>query len=211
MTTIYLVRHGETEWNAGGRFQGQLDIPLNEAGRKQAALVSAALANVPFAAIYTSDLARAAETAAIVAAPHAMPPKPDVRLREAHFGEWEGLTTPEIAERWPDLLETWRADTLNTVPPGGEAIAAVGTRVVAFTWDVLAAHPDDTIAIVGHGGALRGIIALALGADLAIFRRLRMDNCSISIITHRHDHFTLTRMNDTCHLEAGTAVDMGNV
>ncbi len=210
MTTLYLVRHGETEWNAGGRFQGQRDIPLNEAGRQQAARAAAALAEVPFTAIFTSDLARAAETARIVAAPHGLAPVPDLRLREASFGAWEGMTTPEIGRQWPDLLAAWQADTVHTVPPGGESMAAVQARMTAFTRELLVRYPDETLGLIGHGGALRAVVALALGADLTIFRRLRLDNCSVSIVTHLRDHFTLVRLNDVSHLRMPTAKDVGS-
>ena len=202
MTTLYLIRHGETVWNADGRFQGQQNTPLNALGRAQADSAARALADIPFEAVYTSDLARAAETAEIIAAPHALAPLPDPRLREVHFGEWEGLAMPEVTTRWPEIVAAWRADSLRTRPPGGETLEQLQQRVVAALTDIVRAYPTGTLAVVGHGGSLRAIITHILNADLSIFRRLRLDNCSISIITVTDGQYTLRLFNDICHLGA---------
>jgi len=200
MTIIYLIRHGETAWNAEGRFQGQRNISLNATGHAQAAATSAALSHLPFTAIYTSDLARSAETAACLATPHGLSPIPDIRLREACFGAWEGLTLTEIGARWPLLLATWQANAHTTRPPGGETLAEVQQRVAAALGDCVARHPDATIALIGHGGTVRAVVATVLGADLSIFRRLRLDNCSISIVQMSPERSVLRQLNDLCHL-----------
>jgi len=200
MTTLYLIRHGETAWNAEGRFQGHRNTPLNEVGIQQAHHVARELAHYSLDAIFTSDLARAAQTAEIIAAHHAAPVIADRRLREAYFGEWEGLTLDEITTRWPDILAAWRQDSLHTRPPGGETLEQVQLRVVELLMELLSRYPDEHVAIVAHGGALRAIIAYALVADLSIFRRLRLDNCSITTITVRDGEFSLIQMNDICHL-----------
>ena len=201
MATLTLIRHGETAWNADGRFQGQQNTPLNDTGRRQARIVAQALADRRFDIIYTSDLARAAETAEIVAAYHRLPLIRDVRLREAFFGEWEGLAMPEISARWPGVLAAWRADSLRTRPPGGETLEQVQQRMIDFLADALRQHPDGEICIVGHGGSLRAIVAYALGADLSIFRHLRLDNCSISTVKIVDGHASLVHLNDICHLD----------
>jgi len=202
MTILYLVRHGETAWNAGGRFQGQQDTQLSETGRAQARSTAEALAGRHFDAIFTSDLARAAETAASIAAPHRLPVIPDPRLREAFFGEWEGLSVAEVSERWPDVIAAWRADSLRTRPPGGETLQQVLARVTDFTNEVLGQYPDGELCIVGHGGSLRALLVYALGGDEALFRRLRLDNCSLSIVRVTGDRWSLLLFNDTCHLGA---------
>ena len=102
MTTILLVRHGETDWNLERRWQGHIDRPLNDVGRAQARALADRLDSEPFAAVYSSDLARARETAEIVAAAHGLPVHLDPRLREADVGEWSGLTADEIERRYPE-------------------------------------------------------------------------------------------------------------
>ncbi len=107
MTTILLARHGETDWNRENRFQGHADPPLNETGRAQAAELAAALANEPLAAVYSSPLRRAFETAQIVGAPHGLEPVPVDALREVDVGSWQGLTRAEIEERFPEQFARW--------------------------------------------------------------------------------------------------------
>lgn len=201
---LYLIRHGETAWNADGRFQGQQNTPLNEAGRTQARITARALADQHFDALYTSDLARAAQTAELIAAPHGLPSCPDDRLREVSFGEWEGLALPEIAVRWPELIAAWRADLLRTRPPGGETLEELQTRINAAVRDIHRRLPDGHVAIVAHGGSLRAIVTLALGADLSMFRRLRLDNCSLSMVKVDSEQCSLVLLNDICHLGSQT-------
>jgi alpha-ribazole phosphatase len=200
MTTLYLIRHGETPWNADGRFQGQRDVPLNATGVAQAQETAAALAGVPFAAVYTSDLARAAQTAEAVATPHGLTPIADPRLRELHFGTWETHTLAEIAAFDPDRLAAWSAHPLHVRPPDGETLFEMQARVAALLADVAAAHPDATVAVVGHGGSVRAAVVTALGADLNVFRRLRLDNCSVSLLELTDGRCLLRSLNDICHL-----------
>jgi len=200
MTLLYLIRHGETAWNAGGRFQGQRNTPLNDTGRAQADIAALALTGRHFDAIYTSYLARATETAAIIATPHDLTLIPDARLREASFGEWEGLSLAEVTARWPDTIAAWRADSLHTRPPGGETLEHVKERVAEFAAKIVRLHPAGSLCIVGHGGSLRALVALALDADPSVFRHLRLANGSISIITLGDGPSSLYLLNDVCHL-----------
>jgi alpha-ribazole phosphatase len=164
-------------------------------------MVAEYLTHFHFDAIYTSDLRRAAETAALIAAPHLLTPIPDTRLREAHFGEWETLTMPEITQRWPEIVTAWKADSLRTRPPGGETLEQLQERVVSLVHEIVERYPDGHVAIAAHGGSLRAIIAYALGATLTIFRRIRLDNCSLSIVKAEPDRYVLMRLNDVCHLQ----------
>jgi len=197
---LYLIRHGETAWNADGRFQGQTDTLLNDIGRAQAGVVARIMDDWHVDAVYSSDLARAAETAEIIAATHGLIPIPDVRLREISFGEWEGLSLAEATERWPDIVASWRADSLHTRPPGGETQEAVRQRVVEFTAEIVRQHPEGSICVVGHGGSLRMLVAQILGTDPTIYRRLRLDNCSISVVRFYEEKASLLLLNDICHL-----------
>jgi probable phosphoglycerate mutase len=162
VTTLLLVRHGETDWNRDGRWQGHSDTHLNEVGREQAARVAGELDGVD--AVYTSDLARARETADIVAARLGLPVRLDERLRERSFGAWEGKTGPEIEVEFRDAHARWLAGE----GPGAEdaeVFADFAARVQGFLADVLARHPDETVLVVAHGGSIRVIHALATGLD----------------------------------------------
>lgn len=200
MITLYLIRHGESIWNVEGRIQGQQDPPLSALGREQARRIAARLAPCPLEAVVSSDLARARETADAIAAPHGLAPTMDARLREAAFGDWEGLTVAEIDERWPNILAGWRADPRRVRPPGAETLEQVMRRAGAALSELVARHSDGTLALVGHGGSVRAIVAHALGATPAVFRRLRLDNGSITTLEVRDGAFTLRQLNETCHL-----------
>lgn len=162
MTELLLVRHGETDWNFVGRWQGNSDTPLNDAGREQARALADTLERVD--AIYSSDLARARETAEILAERLGLPVHLDVRLRERGFGSWEGLTSAEIEERFPDSYRRWRAGH----GPGtddAEPFDAFADRIRSLVEEVLREHPDETVLIVAHGGSIRVVHALARDLD----------------------------------------------
>jgi broad specificity phosphatase PhoE len=161
VTTLILARHGETDWNRDGRFQGHADPPLNDDGREQARRLAAMLADERIDAIYSSDLRRAHETAEIVAAHNDLDVVVDPDLRERDVGEWSGLTMPEIEERYPDELRRFRDEGVSV----GESREALANRVVAAVRRIAAAHPGGTVLIVTHGGALR-TLRHAAGGDL---------------------------------------------
>jgi broad specificity phosphatase PhoE len=141
MTTLLLVRHGETDWNAERRWQGHTDVPLNDRGREQARGLAEQLAGEPVDAIYASDLSRATETAEIVGARLGVPVVVDPELREIDVGSREGLTGEEVGEREWD----------------GEPHAAHGERVLRAVHRIVAAHPAGRVLVVAHGGCLRRI------------------------------------------------------
>jgi 2,3-bisphosphoglycerate-dependent phosphoglycerate mutase len=208
-TRLLIVRHGRTAWNSDGRFQGQLDIPLDEVGQSQAAAVAHRLASERPLAIYASDLSRAWQTArwiqnAITEASQPDPTPPLVlepRLREMHFGEWQGLTYAEIQACQPEALAAWEANWLTNAPPGGETLAQLVERVQAVYREILAAHPDGTVLIVGHGGALQALLCLALGLPPERFWQLQLDNTGVADLRVYPEGAILNLFNDTCHLE----------
>jgi probable phosphoglycerate mutase len=153
VTTLILARHGETDWNRDGRFQGHADPPLNDRGREQARSLAEALAEQPVEAIYSSDLRRAHETAQIVAERKGMDVVVDPELRERDVGEWSGLTFPEIEERFPDELRRFREEGASI----GESRDALAERVVAAIRRIADAHPHGHVLVVTHGGALRSL------------------------------------------------------
>jgi len=154
-TTLLLVRHGETDWNRERRWQGHTDRVLNETGRMQARTLAAELAEERLAAVYSSDLVRARETAEILATPHGLAVRLDSRLREVDVGEWSGLTNAEIEQRFPDGFDRRLGGGVGW--ERGETYDEMGSRVVAAIHEIAAAHPDETVAVVTHGGAMRAV------------------------------------------------------
>ncbi len=146
MTTVLLARHGETDWNREGRWQGWADPPLNSTGREQAAVLARQLRETPFDAVYSSDLRRAHETAELVAAPHGVPVITEPGLREIDVGSWSGLTRDEIAERFPGGER-----------PDGETREQHAARVLAAVERIARANAGRRILIVTHGGTLRAL------------------------------------------------------
>jgi probable phosphoglycerate mutase len=153
-TTLLLIRHGETAWNAEGRIQGQLDVPLSSRGVWQAARLAARLAGERIDAVIASDLARAALTAQPLAAAIDLPLRFDVRLRERDFGCFQGHTLEEIAARWPLQFHRWRERDPAWAIPEGESGAQFIARVREALRDIAAAHPGRTVVVVAHGGTL---------------------------------------------------------
>ena len=176
MTTILLARHGETDWNREGRFQGHADPPLNETGRAQAAELAAELAGIRFAAVYSSPLRRALETAELVAATHGLDPVAIDALREVDVGSWQGLTRAEIGVRFPEQLSRWLDDLQGW--EDGESYEAMGRRVVSALLELAAAHEGERVLAVTHGGPIRAAFAFAERTSYADARRLgpRIDN-----------------------------------
>ena len=154
MTRLILIRHGETDWNAEGRYQGHVDMPLNGNGREQAAQIARALRGADLAAIYTSDLARASETAEVLAQAAGLPVQVDPRLREIDQGRWEGKLFTEIRAQYPEKFKRRRENPLAFKAPGGETVQQVRGRVLAAVADTVSRHPTQNVAIVSHGLAL---------------------------------------------------------
>jgi probable phosphoglycerate mutase len=181
-TTILLVRHGETEWNAEGRIQGQTNSSLNDRGREQAQALAEQLADEQIDAVYASDLDRARETAEILALRLDLPVVLDPALRERNFGSWEGRTVAELEEQWPGAWTRWRD---GNDPEGDvEDHLALAERIRGAISRLASAHPGDTILVVAHGGALRVLLMDAAGVPYPTGRQGfgRIANCDMSRI-----------------------------
>ena len=174
MTTILLARHGETDWNNEGRWQGWADPPLNEAGREQARALAEQLRSTPFDAVYSSDLRRAHETAEIVAAPHEVPVITDRGLREIDIGSWSGLTRAEIDARFPDGSR-----------PDGETREQHLARVLATVERIARAHAGARLLVVSHGGTMR-----ALRSHVSDEPFHPVANCGVIELHFRDDRLT---------------------
>jgi alpha-ribazole phosphatase/probable phosphoglycerate mutase len=202
MTRIYLLRHGETAWNAqDNRYCGRTDLPLSAAGQVQGAAAARALARVALAAVYVSPLRRSRETGELVAAAGSRPIVEDVRLLEIDFGAWEGLTAAEIAVADPAGRAAWLADPTTTRAGGtGETGHEVSVRMTDFFRDLARSSPNATIAVIGHNTANRLFLAASLGAPLASYRRLTLGNASISTLELTDSGVHWLHINDVSHL-----------
>lgn len=189
---IVLWRHGQTDYNAEGRFQGHADIPLNDTGRAQARAAASVLATFGIDRIISSDLARARETAEILSERTGVPVEKNSLLREISVGEWQGRTREEIAEFWPDQLAAW-FEGVDMRPPGGESRSESAARVTAAIREIVAAAgEDETLAIVAHGAVLRGSAEVLLGLDDDDAGYLGvMANCGYGVLTPRRGSWVL--------------------
>lgn len=199
---LFLVRHGETESNRLNLALGRDDVPLNERGLWQAERVARALAREPLAAVYSSPLRRALDTARAVAAPHGLAVQIEQGLIEMDIGEADGLTLAEVAARFPGLLEAWASEEGPNQPmPGGECLVDVQERAWAAVQDIVARHGDETAAAVTHNFVILSLLVRVLGLRLAQFRHLRHSVAAISVVDFLPARVLLVRLNDTCHLE----------
>ncbi|HQX75849.1 MAG TPA: histidine phosphatase family protein [Thermoflexales bacterium] len=179
MTQLWLIRHGQTDWNVQRRWQGQSpNAPsINALGVAQARAVADELADTPFDALYASDLPRAVETANIIAARIGLPVQIDPRLREISQGDWEGLTPREISERYP---HDWRVrhaeDTISHRAPGGETPNEVGERFLRAITEIANRHAGGAVVIVSHGFVIGTLLAHAQGLPFGRARELVPDN-----------------------------------
>lgn len=207
MTRIYLLRHGETPWNAAGnRYCGRTDVPLAERGRVQARLAAAALANRPLAAVVCSPLSRARETADLVAAGR-IEVEVDRRLLEIDFGGWEGLSAAEIAVADPRGWAAWLADPAATRAGGtGETAAEVIGRAQPALAELGDRFPGREVAVVGHNTLNRLLLVAALPAPLAAYRRLLQANGCVNVVEWGEAGCRLVRLNGVAHLGDGADV-----
>jgi probable phosphoglycerate mutase len=163
MTTLFVARHGQTDWNREHRWQGWADPPLNAAGRNQAAELGESLADRGIEVVVSSDLRRAAETAEIAAARLGLPVELDARLREVDVGEWSGLTSAEVEARYPEGYRRRRGGRTGWAE--GEELGAMAERVVSSLLEISARHPGQRVLVVTHGGPVRATLA-ACGVDM---------------------------------------------
>jgi broad specificity phosphatase PhoE len=200
---LYLIRHGETEYNRQGLALGRRDVALNEEGQRQAERLGRVLAKEGLGAVYSSPLLRARDTATAVAAAHGLPVRVEERLVEMDVGEVDGLPFDEVERRYPDLLRTWMSEDGPTEPiPGGESLAQVLDRAWAWVDELNASvHPRDRIAAVTHNFVILSLLAQAVGLGLPNFRRFRHAVAAVSVLDFEDGRATLVRLNDTCHLD----------
>jgi len=196
---LVLVRHGITDWNREGRFQGHLDPPLSATGRREASLLGARIAGdseLRPVRIVSSSLGRATETAAAIGSAARVSVEPDRRLMEIGQGDWEGRTHDEIAVTDAARYASWR--TTDALPPGGETIEHTIERLQGVLDDM--AEVEGTVVLVCHGGTIRVLARMLLDLSASRAWALDVDNASVSVVTRVGDAWRLDRWNDTAHL-----------
>jgi broad specificity phosphatase PhoE len=212
-TVVYLVRHGITEWNLQKRFQGHLDVHLSPEGLDQAHRVAAWLAglNVSFAGLYSSDLSRAAQTAATIGDALGLRPQFSAELREIFCGSWQGLSVDEVEMHYPGRLAEWRETVDRFTLPGGECVLDVQKRTFAYYKRVLGRHRGEAVILVSHGVALAALQSAIFGWDIIETwktGRARMGNTGVTAfeVDHSTGKVETIVSNSSAHLAAPTGM-----
>jgi broad specificity phosphatase PhoE len=196
---IFLIRHGETDWNAARRWQGFAQTELNTSGLAQAQALARYLAGRPITALYTSDLLRAQQTADALGAVLKLMPQVDERWREIHVGGFQGLTTAEVEQRFPGQLAARQTDLWGFVHPGGESWRDLQVRAGAAWHQVTQTALGPEAAIVSHGGTIKALLGSLLGEDDPRLT-VGLPNTSITEFVRRDAAWSLVRMAETPHL-----------
>lgn len=227
---LYLVRHGQTEWNGELRYQGHTDCELSDLGRAQSEAVAELLLGMASDTcfLYSSDLSRARATAGPVGKGLGMTAIEEFALREASFGEWEGLSFDEIAQKFPDAWEAWREDPVKADIKGAEPRAEFRDRVLGKIDSIVRHHTSGAYGylpsvdssqiidevpeavIVTHGGVVKTVLAYALGLSFDGYWKIRADNGGVSVVDVYPAGSILTHLNITHHLESLGGGDRGN-
>ncbi|MDR1137083.1 MAG: histidine phosphatase family protein [Synergistaceae bacterium] len=204
---IFLIRHGETDWNRDFRYQGISDIDLNETGLEQARLTGMRLAGTVPANVYSSPLIRARRTAEIIMKYNSGGVDVELcdHLREVSFGKWEGLNVSEVKKRYPAALAAWRSSPFSATPEDGESFGDVKERSrIAADLIKSNGNPGGVTFVIAHGGMLRALLAALMDVeDFKLMWMMRFDNCSISVLDMWRAHPSLLFLNDTHHIRLG--------
>ena len=197
---LYIIRHGQTDWNIAKKIQGRQDIPLNERGRYQAGCLKKAMENRPVTAVFTSPQIRAMETAKAVALSSGSAVIPVKDLMEINYGSWEGKTEEELLQEDRALYEAWWSHPAETAPPGGESISQVNERCQK-AWKEIKPQLTGNAAIVAHGGLLAHFMEQLLGSE-SVAASTVAHNASITTIEYEPEteRFTLVEFDDYRHL-----------
>jgi alpha-ribazole phosphatase len=197
LTKLYLLRHGETDWNQKSIFQGQTDIDLNKNGQNDARKAVEIFQNMKLDQIYSSDLKRAKNTALMISQDKNLKIKENKQLREISFGDWEGLKFTEIKEQFPKMIVDWQQDPLHYSPPAGEKLIDFKKRIVNFFTKVIKQNQGDKILVVTHGGVIKVYLTAILSINPKNFWQFQIDNCSLTEIKFYDEDIILSKLNFT--------------
>ena len=202
MTSIYLVRHGQTAWNKEEIFRGRTDVPLDETGLKQAELAGQYFKGIEIHAIYSSPLSRAWQTAQKIAQIQTVKVEPLGGILDMSFGDWEGHAHQEIRKMDNETYRQWVESPHLVKLPGGESLDDVRGRAMAALEEVLRKHSEKTIVLVSHRVVCKVMICAILGLDNSHFWQIAQDTTAINLIQYKKGKYILSLMNETCHLKA---------
>lgn len=198
---IILVRHGETDWNAGGVFRGHEDVRLNANGIAQADATAEALKDRVFEAIYSSPLKRSLVTARRIALPHEIEVRVKDGIVDINYGVWQGLKESTVKEKHPVAYKRWTDTSWKVKFPGGESTKKAWKRVNTALREILFTHGTGTIVIVSHRIPLKFMTAYLLGKSFKEFHSVRHDPCAISVFEIQEREYKPVVLNDTGHLK----------
>jgi broad specificity phosphatase PhoE len=202
LTRFILVRHGRTEWNRVERFRGRADLSLDETGKRQAEAAALRLKGEQIAAIYSSPLRRALQTAEPIAKQLKLTVQPLQGLIDIDFGSWQGLSAEEATGQDSQLFKMWLERPHLVRFPQGESLEIVRQRVLAVVDEVAARYKDQTVILVSHTVVCRVLMCAMLGLDNSHFWQVRQDVNAINIFELRDGAPLVTLVNDTCHLKS---------
>jgi broad specificity phosphatase PhoE len=207
---VIFIRPGETDWNREFRFQGQVAVPLNEHGKRQAQRLANFIRNIGVSALYSSDLKRAAQTAELLGGKLGFEPVLDARLRERNIGVWQGLTQKEMEGWYPAEYQQFRADPDAYRMPQGESRKEVRERMLAAFADILKQDKGETVAVISHSTAINALLAEIV--HTVVFGSVDVSNTSVTTIK-RDDagKWQLVAADDVTHLEGMTAQKVGEL
>jgi broad specificity phosphatase PhoE len=200
MTSLYLVRHGQTAWNKEEVFRGRTDIPLDETGLKEAESAGEYFKTLDIEAVYSSPLSRAWQTAQKISRFHSLDVQALEGLLDMSFGSWEGRSLKEVKETDGERYRQWREEPHLLRLPGGETLAEVRARTMSALEEVIRRHPEKTVILVSHRVINKVLICGILGLDNSHFWQIQQDTTAINLIQHRNGKYILSLMNETCHL-----------
>lgn len=201
VTVLYLVRHGETDWNRESRCQGYMDTELNSEGILQAQAAARRLEGENIDIIYSSALKRAYATAQTINQHLSVNLIKNESLNEINFGEWEGLTLEEMKKRPDYNYDQWRLTPHLATFPGEKSLKNVQNRAIKFVNEIIEKHNGENILIVSHGGVLKLIILGVLGISLEAYNKFFIGNASLSIVVVDNERTYIRTLNDTCHIK----------
>ena len=201
MTSIYLVRHGQTAWNKEEIFRGRTDIPLDEIGLKQAELAAEYFVGMEIHGIYSSPLARALQTAQKIAQFHALSVQPLEGIIDLSFGNWEGHAHQEIKSIDSERYRQWREEPHRVRLPGGETLDEARARSMAALEGVIQKHLGKTLVLVSHRVINKVLICGVLGIENSHFWQIGQDTTAINLIQYKNGKYMLSILNETCHLK----------
>jgi alpha-ribazole phosphatase len=199
---VILVRHGQTDWNENGVFRGRIDVGLNKNGIKQAELVGEALRQVALDAIYSSPLSRAMDTAAAIAMQHGLEVNIHKAFNDMNFGDWQGLTRPDVEKQYPDQFQIWLTAPQKARIPKGETLTQVRRRLLSGLASLHKLYSEDTVVIVSHGLTNKVLLCAMLGLYNEHFWKVKQDNAAINVFKYTGQGSKVFLMNDTTHLRS---------